>query len=111
MRTCWRSRKKTIRTDSPIPATASSGPPELLQADGTPGPESQAPWDRAAASAPPFLNRLLADAQKRRTIRTGIGLEEVIALLSATRQGILRAGWSPGLRRRTLAIIFAASTP
>jgi AcrR family transcriptional regulator len=50
---------------------------------------------------------LLARAQQAGTVRPEVKIDEVMALLTATSQGALHAGWDRGLRRRTLAIIFA----
>jgi AcrR family transcriptional regulator len=49
---------------------------------------------------------LLARAQQAGTVRPEVKVDEVMALLTATSQGALHAGWDQGLRRRTLAIIF-----
>ncbi|MEU7003321.1 hypothetical protein [Nonomuraea sp. NPDC046570] len=40
-----------------------------------------------------------------------IRLDEVIALLTATCQAALHAGWDPDLQRRTLAIVFEGLRP
>lgn len=48
---------------------------------------------------------LLARAQAAGEVRADVRLDEVLALLTAAAQGALR--WSPDLRERTLAVIFA----
>jgi hypothetical protein len=48
---------------------------------------------------------LLARAQAAGEVRDDVRLDEVLALLTAAAQGALR--WSPDLRERTLAVIFA----
>jgi AcrR family transcriptional regulator len=48
---------------------------------------------------------LLVGAQQAGEVRGEVRLDEVLALLTAAAQGALR--WSPDLRERTLAVIFA----
>lgn len=57
------------------------------------------------------IGRLLGNAQRVGAVRADIHLDEVLALLGATCQGALRAGWDADLRRRTLAIVFAGLRP
>lgn len=57
------------------------------------------------------VGHLLANAQRAGGVRADVQVDEVIALLAATCQGTLRAGWNPDLRQRTLAIIFAGLRP
>ncbi len=57
------------------------------------------------------IGQLLVSAQQAGGIRANVQIDEVMALLAATCQGALRAGWSPELRQRTLAIIFAGLRP
>lgn len=51
------------------------------------------------------LGSLLVSAQQAGEMRGDVQLDEVLALLTAAAQGALR--WSPDLRERTLAVIFA----
>jgi hypothetical protein len=44
-------------------------------------------------------------------VREDVRLDEVLALLTATAQGALRGGWSPDLRDRVLARVFAGLVP
>jgi AcrR family transcriptional regulator len=53
------------------------------------------------------VGTLLTRAQQAGAVRQDIRLDEVMALLTATSQGALRAGWDDDLRQRTLAIVFA----
>src|SRR4051794_39643153 len=48
---------------------------------------------------------LLVRGQEAGTVRPGVQLDEVMALLTATSHAALRAGWSKDLRERTLAIV------
>ncbi|MGB3437976.1 MAG: helix-turn-helix domain-containing protein [Actinophytocola sp.] len=50
---------------------------------------------------------LLTAGQEAGTIRADVRLDEVLALLTATAAGALRAGWPAGLRKRVLARVFA----
>ncbi|WP_410671399.1 TetR/AcrR family transcriptional regulator [Amycolatopsis sp. cmx-4-68] len=54
---------------------------------------------------------LLDAARKAGAVRAEVQVDEVLALLTATSQGALRAGWDADLRRRTLAIIYAGLRP
>jgi AcrR family transcriptional regulator len=68
---------------------------------------------RTLELAPPLGNlrdavgRLLHRAQRAKAIRSEVQLDEVMALLLATTQGAVSGGWSPELRERTLAVVFA----
>jgi AcrR family transcriptional regulator len=53
------------------------------------------------------VGELLARAQDAGTVRADVRLDEVLALLTAAGQGALHGGWPPGLRERTLGVIFA----
>ncbi|GAB3903205.1 TetR/AcrR family transcriptional regulator [Kibdelosporangium lantanae] len=57
------------------------------------------------------IGDLLAVAQEAGTVRTGVQLDEVMALLTAMSHSALRAGWSDDLRDRTLGIVFAGLRP
>lgn len=57
------------------------------------------------------IGELLTRAQQVGAIREDIGLTEVIALLTATSQGALHAGWDHDLQHRTLAIVFDGLSP
>jgi AcrR family transcriptional regulator len=57
------------------------------------------------------IGSLLASAQQAGAIRHDIQLAEVMALLTATSQAALRAGWSKTLQHRTLAVIYAGLRP
>ena len=50
---------------------------------------------------------LLRRAQAAGEIRADVRVDEVLALLSSTCQGAMRAGWDEDLQDRTLAIVFA----
>ncbi len=52
------------------------------------------------------IQALLTAAQQAGSVRADARLDEVVALLVATCQGAVLAGWDGDLRRRTLAIIF-----
>jgi AcrR family transcriptional regulator len=52
------------------------------------------------------VGTLLANAQQAGTIRDDVRLAEVMALLTATSQAALRAGWSRKLQQRALAIVY-----
>ncbi len=54
---------------------------------------------------------LLAAAKAVGAVRGDVRLDEVLALLTATAQGALRGGWSPDLRDRVLARVFAGLVP
>jgi AcrR family transcriptional regulator len=53
------------------------------------------------------VGELLIAAQRAGTVREDVRLDEVMALLTATSQGAVRAGWNPDLRQRTLEVVFA----
>ena len=57
------------------------------------------------------VGELLAAAKESGTVRPEIAVDEVLALLTATSQGALRAGWDADLQRRTLAIVYAGLRP
>jgi len=57
------------------------------------------------------IGSLLAGAQQAGAVRDDIRLTEVMALLTATSQTALRAGWSPELQQRALAVIYAGLRP
>ncbi|WP_461032374.1 TetR/AcrR family transcriptional regulator [Streptomyces mayteni] len=57
------------------------------------------------------LRDLLAQGQRAGAVRPEIRVAEVIALLTAACHGALRGAWDDGLRRRTLAIMFAGMRP
>ncbi len=57
------------------------------------------------------VGELLGAAQKTGAVRPEIQVDEVLALLTATSQGALRAGWDADLQRRTLAIVYAGLRP
>lgn len=52
------------------------------------------------------VGTLLERATEAGAVREDVELDEVLALLTATGQGALRAGWSPVLQGRVLAIVF-----
>jgi len=54
---------------------------------------------------------LLGAARKAGTVRPEVQVDVVLALLTATSQGALRAGWDADLRRRTLEIIYTGLRP
>jgi AcrR family transcriptional regulator len=87
-------------------AAAKKAVVELLAADGI---------DVGVADSVESLRRavgdLLRDAKRAGTVRANVRLDEVLALLAATTQGALVGGWSPSLRRRTLAVVFAGLRP
>ena len=57
------------------------------------------------------VGELLGTVQKSGAARPDVRVDEVLALLTATSQGALRAGWDADLQRRTLAIVFAGLRP
>lgn len=57
------------------------------------------------------VDGLLTAAREAGTVRAEVRLDEVLALLTATAQGALRGGWSPDLRDRVLALVFAGLVP
>ncbi|MDT7799633.1 MAG: hypothetical protein QOI78_3066 [Actinomycetota bacterium] len=54
---------------------------------------------------------LLDAARKAGAVRPEVQVDEVLALLTATSQGALRAGWDADLRRRTLGIVYTGLRP
>ena len=54
---------------------------------------------------------LLRRAQDAGEVREDVRVDEVLALLSSTCQGAMRAGWDEDLQDRTLAIVFAGLRP
>lgn len=58
-----------------------------------------------------MIGTLLTCGQRAGVVRADIHLAEVMALLTSTAQGAVRAGWDHDLQRRTLAIIFAGLRP
>jgi AcrR family transcriptional regulator len=54
---------------------------------------------------------LLARAQEKGAVRADVRLDEVMALMTATSQGALHAGWDDDLRNRALGIVFAGLRP
>jgi AcrR family transcriptional regulator len=57
------------------------------------------------------IEALLEGAQQAGTVRDDVRAPEVMALLAATSQGALAAGWDRQLQQRTLAIVFAGLRP
>jgi AcrR family transcriptional regulator len=57
------------------------------------------------------VGELLARSRLAGAVRDDVGVDEVLALLTTTCHGALRAGWDPDLRRRTVAIIFDGLRP
>ncbi|ALG12314.1 TetR/AcrR family transcriptional regulator [Kibdelosporangium phytohabitans] len=57
------------------------------------------------------IGALLTRAQQAGAVRAGVRLDEVMALLTATSAGALRAGWDRDLRTRTLDVVFAGLRP
>jgi AcrR family transcriptional regulator len=57
------------------------------------------------------IGALLRRAQQAGAVRGDARLDEVLALLTATSQGALQAGWDPDLQRRTLAVVFDGLRP
>jgi len=53
----------------------------------------------------------LRRAQDAGEVREDVRVDEVLALLSSTCQGAMRAGWDEDLQDRTLAIVFAGLRP
>jgi AcrR family transcriptional regulator len=70
----------------------------------------QAPVAGAVGSLTGVVQQLLERGQCAGAIRAEIRVDEVMALLVSACQGALNGGWSPELRRRTLAIIVAGLT-
>lgn len=57
------------------------------------------------------VDELLARSRAAGTVREDVGVDEVIALLTAMCQGALRAGWDRDLRHRTVAIVLDGLRP
>lgn len=57
------------------------------------------------------IARLLDTAKKAGEVRTGVRVDEVMALLTAAAQAAQQGGWPKDLRRRTLAVIFRGLAP
>ncbi|MBL7499750.1 helix-turn-helix transcriptional regulator [Frankia sp. CNm7] len=57
------------------------------------------------------IGELLTLGQRSAAIREDARIDEVMALLTSTCQGALRAGWDDDLQRRTLAVIFDGLRP
>jgi AcrR family transcriptional regulator len=66
-----------------------------------------APIAGAVGSLTDIVRQLLQRGQQVGAIRPDVQVDEVMALLVSACQGALHGGWSPELRRRTLAIMFA----
>jgi AcrR family transcriptional regulator len=63
--------------------------------------------DGPVAALAGTVDALLAAAKTTGAVHVDVRLDEVLALLSATAQGALRGGWTPDLRDRVLARVFA----
>jgi len=57
------------------------------------------------------IEALLTRAQQAGAVRADAGVAEVLALLTATCQAAVQAGWDPELQHRTLAIVFDGLRP
>ena len=57
------------------------------------------------------IGTLLDQAKAAGAVRKDVRADEVTALLAATSQAALHAGWDADLRERTLAIVFAGLRP
>jgi len=57
------------------------------------------------------IDELLTRSRGAGAVREDIGVDEVIALLTALCQGALRAGWDRDLRHRTVAIVLDGLRP
>jgi AcrR family transcriptional regulator len=57
------------------------------------------------------LDALLGKARAAHAVRDDVHLDEVIALLTAACHGALAAGWTPDLRRRTVARLLDGLRP
>ncbi|GAA3987036.1 TetR/AcrR family transcriptional regulator [Actinomadura viridis] len=57
------------------------------------------------------IEDLLTNAQHAGTVRRDVRVTEVIALLIGVCQAALHTAWDPGLRERTLAIVFDGLRP
>jgi AcrR family transcriptional regulator len=78
----------------------------LLAAEGI-----EVPITGALGSLTDIVRELLYRGQRADAIRAEIRVDEVMALLVSACQGALHGGWSPELRQRTLAIMFAGLAP
>jgi AcrR family transcriptional regulator len=67
--------------------------------------------DRQLQGLRDAIGTLLIRAREAGTVRAGVRLDEVMALLAATSHAALRAGWDEDLRQRTLSIVFAGLRP
>jgi AcrR family transcriptional regulator len=65
------------------------------------------PVDDEDAGLREAVGVLLAQAQYAGRVRLDVRVADVLALLVATSQGALRAGWDRELRERTIGIVFA----
>lgn len=57
------------------------------------------------------VNELLARSRTAGAVREDVGVDEVLALVTAVCQGALRAGWDGELRHRTVAIVLDGLRP
>ncbi|WP_345023178.1 helix-turn-helix domain-containing protein [Actinomadura keratinilytica] len=57
------------------------------------------------------VGELLAAAQRAGAVRPDVGIDEVMAILTAACQGALHGAWDDDLRRRTLAVVFDGLRP
>jgi len=57
------------------------------------------------------IAQLLTRAQQAGAVRSDVGIEEVMALLTSSCQGALHGGWDSELQHRTLAVIFDGLRP
>ena len=85
--------------------TANRSVAGLLAAEGI-----EVPITGALGSLTDVVQELLHRGQRVGAIRAEIRVDEVMALLVGACQGALHGGWSPELRQRTLAIMFAGLT-
>nr|WP_042187176.1 TetR/AcrR family transcriptional regulator [Kibdelosporangium sp. MJ126-NF4]CEL17870.1 Transcriptional regulator, TetR family [Kibdelosporangium sp. MJ126-NF4]CTQ90907.1 Transcriptional regulator, TetR family [Kibdelosporangium sp. MJ126-NF4] len=67
--------------------------------------------DRQLQSMRAAIGTLVVRAQQAGAVRDDVRVDEVMALLTATSTGALRAGWDSDLRARTLSIVFAGLRP
>ncbi|WP_061294988.1 TetR/AcrR family transcriptional regulator [Herbidospora cretacea] len=67
--------------------------------------------DRQVAGLGGVVEVLLARAREAGTVRAGVAADEVTALLTAACHGALAAGWTPDLRRRTVARLLDGLRP
>jgi AcrR family transcriptional regulator len=70
----------------------------------------EVPVTGAVGSLTDVVHQLVQRGQRAGAIRAEIRLDEVMALLVSACHGALHGGWSPELRQRTLAIMFAGMT-